>query len=736
MDRIFMALNLIGSKLWWAIRRMGSAFAKVWGAIQCIWLLIWRWLFKIAVIPVIVLFISYFFWLSPRDVSYRYSYPNENACKTTQAFYAEALAFKKQDNKSQLDFNNDETVAIANAASLPENPALAAPLQKPSSSTLRTAFTCMIQTHLVPRADGKGNLKYNLAFLEFTEAGLPIEFSENGVRLTGKTQLQELLDFLRKVQAPGKNKTNFIISFVHGWRHDASLGDGDIRKLRVFAAYTAGFLAQRCETDESFCQYEVTAVYVGWRGARLDENWLGKKIGTPGAILDAIFGQLPALLTLFDRKPVSERIGPAIVSALRQIDRVIYDRDKMSDQNWKQRPESRMVTFGHSLGGNALASALREEFVQRIRRHNPNANMAAPFGDLIVLLNPASEASNWTALQRAMRERIVFDHANRTSKPPIAPTQSPSPSDQAILKSEEMDELEIQKGHWLFPRSQRPIYISLTAANTWPVGGIRRSDCDSYRQKPELEKEARQLTHVQYLPKYDFATHDAFPAFKFDFRPLADTLEHYANYRPGTQPLDQYCSDAPKGLTGWLTEGAAAFLRNFPFMNTNPEETRTIGHLNPSRSTIGAYTNNIRTATFYGTTHELTIIDPRGPDPKEKSASANYLLAGDFDKSRCQENKSWLSESRDKNKASQGRGWTHAVTLFSKKQGEKNVELKSQFLHGYVASGMLPIVRANDPFWNVRVFDTGMQYHGDYDSFPLICTIQQLVIDDVTNGRR
>lgn len=696
------------------------------------WSFAWRWTFKLSVIPVLLLFISYLFWLSPRDVSYRYAYPSDEACKVTQARYADALTKN----------NNDEIATIANASSLPG---------KPSTAQLRSAFTCMIQTHSIPRTDGKGNLKYNLAFLEFTETGLPIEFTENNVRLTERTQLQELLAHLRRVQAPAiapaNQKTNFVISFVHGWRHDASIGDDDIRKLRVFAAYTASFLAQRCESDKSFCKYEVTAVYLGWRGARLDEKWLQRKIGFPGAILDKIFGEVPALLTLFDRKPVSERIGPAIVSALRQVDRVIYDRDVGSEDNWKQRPDSRMISFGHSLGGNALASALRDDFVQRVTRHTHNANMAAPFGDAIILLNPASEASNWTAIQRAMRDRIVFDHANRTANP--SSDTSPRPgvlpdyikkydvleSGEAIRQSQKKDAIEIEKGHWFFPPTQRPIYISLTAANTWPVGGIRRSDCDSYRGNDELRKEARELTHVQYFPKYDFATHDAFPAFKLDFRPLADSLEHYAKYRADAKPLDQYCSDGPRSAMGSLALGGAAFLRNLPFMNTDPEQTRTIGHLNPMRSNIGAFTNNIRTATFFGTTHELTIVDPREPDPtKETSASADYVLAGNLEKSKCQQNNGWLTAARAKKR--NGRGWSHSVTLSSAKQGEVDVELKSQFLHGFVASGMLPIVRANDPFWNVRVFDTGMQYHGDYDSFPLICTVQQLVIDNITDDRR
>jgi hypothetical protein len=57
--------------------------------------------------------------------------------------------------------------------------------------------------------------------------------------------------------------------------------------------------------------------------------------------------------------------------------------------------------------------------------------------------------------------------------------------------------------------------------------------------------------------------------------------------------------------------------------------------------------------------------------------------------------------------------------------------LESRFRHGLAYSGMAPIVRGNDPFWNVRVFETGMRDHDGYTSYPLMCAIQQLVMDRI-----
>src|SRR6185369_6181808 len=108
-------------------------------------------------------------------------------------------------------------------------------------------------------------------------------------------------------------------------------------------------------------------------------------------------------------------VAPAAVTALRRIDAITFDR---APAGWKRDTQSRMIVFGHSLGGNMLATALRETMLDRIARHVPGTAMTPPFADLIVLLNPASEASNWTVLQRAMRERIRFLYPMREADVP------------------------------------------------------------------------------------------------------------------------------------------------------------------------------------------------------------------------------------------------------------------------------------------------------------------------------
>jgi hypothetical protein len=857
-------------------------------------LLPWRFIRWMPLLLLVYVAIVALFWTTPVDKSYRYALPeirdergkliqeisDECAIQHKYRFALAEMFVPRMLPEVQVNASPEALEYLLRESDI-DNREQNAIEKYPD---LSRGFACMIQEHAIPIKQPEQwhhtkELKYFLAFLEFTESGNPIEYTVQDKEIKGNTQLEALLAHLRTIDRKGKK--NFVISFIHGWRNDASIGNNDVRILRLFAAYTASFLGERCENakalkdqakrkaeEAKFCDYEVTAVFLGWRGARSAEEWLGPTFGALGKSFDFYFGQVPAYLTLFDRKPISERIGPTAINALRQIDRVIYGRY----EGLKARPENRMITFGHSLGGNMIASALRGEFVERVKLHQPRSIMTPPFGDLIVLLNPASEAKNWTDIQRAMQERIRFEENYATAFPPVGELDQRTISgldysqalktaaqDERIAKilqgidlneirrPVELDEylnnremkivaeypavaqalknFEAQKdalhgicqklrqvgstyegyasrpivswttplrnacahagehddiilSHTFWPRNQRPIYVSLTAANSWPVGGVRRSDCNAYwaskknrKENPrvkieEIDQEAKQGIKLQ--PQYDSPTHDLFPAFKFDFRPLATTVElnlqrylEEQNVEIDLQkekdegPLDRYCkastSSSPVAIAARLLVDV---LRYFPFMNTDVEQTRTIGHLNPIRAFGGKSGSNIRPSTFVGTTHELTIIDNRLPQEAvtqkahnadfferfllffrvntkaeeiKKLLSAKYAEAPDLRKSRCRQNDNWLVLARNERPSY----WSSTLELTELKR-----ELQSRFVQGYLASSMRPIVRGNDPFWNVRVFDTGMQGHGDYDSFAMICTIQQLVIDNITDGFR
>jgi len=696
-----------------------------------------RGLFYLLLILSIPLVVGYGLLRTERDVVYRYAGPDEPACNAQDEWpitLAHDVATLDNDQLGRLD--NDELAAIS------RNPAL------------KRYLTCIVQYHEVeaPKDNpSAGPVRFYLGFAEFAESGSPAEVNAAGEGLE-KRQVQVIVDHLRAVRSKGRH--NYVIAFIHGWRHNASIGDTDVQKLRVMAAYTASFLRQRCAAIKRGCDTDVTAVYFGWRGARVDETFFTRHFGpTLGTYPDTIFGVFPALLTLFDRKPVSERISASAITALRFIDEVASNRQ--TTQKWKQDSEGRMITFGHSLGGNMLAAGLREIMTERVARHTPGEVMTAPIGDLIVLLNPASEAWNWTSIQRAMRERVQFTYTTR---------------DAQVSDLIEREAKQIDAGHLFFPKQQPPIYISLGSADTWPAGGIRRTDLKYLKKLISGEKQKRaekqiaderqggastapgehaqqQPTQTQgtceqmaerrrillHRPRYDWATHDLFPAFRFDFRAAAETLENIARGSPDICDVkDQDYEDEGSGWPSYF----AAFLRNFPFMNTDVEQTRTIGHLIPIRSPLSSLAGGpIQPASIYGTTHELTF-DLGAKDARFTLAS--YRKASDPHETECAIVDHWLWQARTRaggvgmywDSASVGPDKPALTPVQRPREDGKPVD-ESQFRHGLSQSGMAAIVRANDPFWNVRVFETGMQDHGEYTSYPLICAIQQLVMDKV-----
>jgi hypothetical protein len=113
----------------------------------------------------------------------------------------------------------------------------------------------------------------------------------------------------------------------------------------------------------------------------------------------------------------------------------------------------KMLIVGHSMGGNMLAKMMLDIVPPKIKRHAPGQAMRPPVGDLVVLLNPASDAASWTTLQAAERARAGF-----------------APRENAISCNNQPDcpeRANIIRWRKLYPIQQRPVYISLTSASDW-----------------------------------------------------------------------------------------------------------------------------------------------------------------------------------------------------------------------------------------------------------------------------
>ncbi|WP_236960293.1 hypothetical protein [Methylobacterium durans] len=697
------------ARVWrWYMRLLHAAFATLVGAI---------------VLVLGVLFVNYVVLSTPKARAYRDLDPATPECSDGLARGWTVLADtgRRQrtgttpvDDGGWIDASNDENAAVA------------------GDPRWRTRFRCALQRHVVTaeRPDGKP-LDYTLGFLEFQEDGEPYALvsrsggsdvantsamlrhaMESQMRASGKAAsgIRPVITQLDALKQHLSTGSNYVLVFVHGWRHDARIGDGNVADLRLYAAHVARFLQQRCPTDPKACETKVTAIYVGWRGARVDEQGLRDLLGDA---VGGFFGSVSAAATLFDRKPVSEAVAPAAISALRSIESVLVaPRSDGSQRN------NRMIVAGHSLGGNMLATGLKDDVLKAVRRHAFGRTLPPVLGNLVVLINPASEASKWTAIQRAVWERVALRADEHT------------PVDEVVRDT------------GFFPPEQRPVLISVTAALAFPAGGLRPGDCawigldidDGFQVARQRIRQRLASTDAMFHSgvDYDWATHDLFPTFKLDFRPAARFLDRVAARYEGRQPRGMTCMPPrhAAALDAFLTlplRALSAIAETFPFQVSLREESRTIGNLDPPRPAAGVLADTQPSAAPFGTTHEMLGLHDTG---RERHHAYATLADAPID---CPRSDGWLTRARMRRQDRFTQFWD-SEDLAADPAGPGLGRPAARFVHGLHLSGIAPITLANDPFWNLRAFDNALSRHDGYRLTSFICAMNQLVMDDITES--
>lgn len=186
-----------------------------------------------------------------------------------------------------------------------------------------------------------------------------------------------------------------VITFVHGWHHNAGPGDSNIKDFRekvlkriaadeFSAAERAGRPARK-----------VLGVYVGWRG---------ESIEMPGV----------NVLTFWDRKNTAHKVGQlGVTEFLLKLEELVNTKKKIGEDQ-KPNNSSKMVVVGHSFGGAVVFSSLQKILMERFIDSREDKNFASDakgFGDLVVLVNPAFEAIRFASLFDLSQEgcRKYFD---------------------------------------------------------------------------------------------------------------------------------------------------------------------------------------------------------------------------------------------------------------------------------------------------------------------------------------
>ncbi len=240
---------------------------------------------------------------------------------------------------------------------------------------------------------------YRLYFVELDDQGW--EYLDEGAV---SRQMDKVLDRLRgQLQDPstssecvGDSRQVNLLVYVHGWKHGADAEDGNVenfrRLLRDVAVAECGGVANAGQ------QRAVIGIYVGWRGSP-----------------NAIKGPLQQL-TFWNRKGVAAEVAQGGIRELIARLDALADMANGNHKDPRTKPV-RMMFIGHSFGGHILLTGLGgtvvqnlaafDEAVRRDRRTGtarPSPPSLSRSGDMIVLINPALEATRFEALHSIARK--------------------------------------------------------------------------------------------------------------------------------------------------------------------------------------------------------------------------------------------------------------------------------------------------------------------------------------------
>ena len=181
-----------------------------------------------------------------------------------------------------------------------------------------------------------------------------------------------------------------VLLYVHGWKHNADPSNSNRIEFEKFISA----IRKREEGKR-----QVVGIYVGWNAEAPLWGWLEN-------------------LTFWVKKNNADRIAQSssltlIVSAIGAI--------VESDPNKRDQ----FIPIGHSFGARMLYSAIAQPIINSATKAHPGYpggtyQLIRGFADAVVLLNPAIEASHYSALNGFGRGKERFD----PNQPPIVITIS------------------------------------------------------------------------------------------------------------------------------------------------------------------------------------------------------------------------------------------------------------------------------------------------------------------------
>jgi hypothetical protein len=248
------------------------------------------------------------------------------------------------------------------------------PVEQPRSFVAGQANSYSLEDHAYQVQDDAGH--FYLGYVEFDDQGW-----YHDIR-----QQQGLLSWLRAQHASAPNRQFLLVTYAHGWKHNASAFDSDVDNFRKLLQTLAIQEQAAQRLDPGHTARTVVGVYLGWRG---------ESIKVP------LFKEL----TFWTRKNAAERVGHRSAKDLLML----LNQFRAFSNGWCTSNilagphETQLVFIGHSFGGLLMYNALQTEITDRALRLNKAGDFrtAKSFGDFVLLINPAFEGASYESLWQA-----------------------------------------------------------------------------------------------------------------------------------------------------------------------------------------------------------------------------------------------------------------------------------------------------------------------------------------------
>jgi hypothetical protein len=273
------------------------------------------------------------------------------------------------------------------------------------------------QHRIVERFDADG---YDVGYVEFDEQGW-FWMPDNGSGDIGHREqvlkVQDVIvDAAQYDPRKGTAKAIILVAFVHGWRENA---DPDRQNnTQQFKGMLAN-LAKEERAKHPQSPRTVVGVYIGWPGLSADKEPF-------------------ETLSFYSRKNTGDRVGyyGGVTEVLSRLESL---NDSINESLAKDSLPSFYVVVGHSFGAQVVYDSLMAIVTQRVAERKVTKYMEAPseamraalapnlkqgreappageplqpFGDLIVLINPAFEGERYFNL-KTFTEQFVYPTEQR-----------------------------------------------------------------------------------------------------------------------------------------------------------------------------------------------------------------------------------------------------------------------------------------------------------------------------------